>query len=159
MRTLRACLLAALAAIALAAPAAPWAKNGEEPLNHYSLIGLRDAAVGQKLAMRFKAKGQPVFLVHDLATGLSQGDIMRFQDKAALIDADVWQTLQAEGALEKLQASPLVRVTAKGSEATWTGRAKQVKSSEEQMAYSLGAQLIKVLQEISEDCPAASNSS
>lgn len=127
--------------------AAPYARNGEEPLNHYALIGLRDEATGARLAGRFKAKGQPVFLVHDLASGLKQGDIMRFQDKAALIDADVWQTLQAEGALEKLQAAPLVRVTAKGSETAWLSRAKQVKASEERMAYAVGAELIKVLQE------------
>ncbi len=124
-----------------------WSRNGDEPLNHYALITLKDEAAGQRLAGRFKAKGQPVFLVHDLASGLTQGDIMRFQDKAVLINSDVWQTLQAEKALEGLQASPLIRVTAKGSEATWSSRAKQVKSHSEQMAYSLGAELIKVLQE------------
>ncbi|MEO6097633.1 MAG: hypothetical protein ABIW76_19040, partial [Fibrobacteria bacterium] len=36
------------------------AKNGAEPLNHYSLTVLQDSSIGIKLQGRFKAKGQPV---------------------------------------------------------------------------------------------------
>ena len=53
-------------------------RNGSEPLNYYGLTVLQDQSIGNKLGGRFKAKGQPVFLVHDPNLGLSQGDIMRF---------------------------------------------------------------------------------
>ena len=50
------------------------ARNGTEPLNHYALTSLQDSATGSRLAARFKAKGQPVFLIHDPSRGLAQGD-------------------------------------------------------------------------------------
>lgn len=123
------------------------ARNGQEPLNHYSLSALQDSAIGEKLMGRFKAKGQPVFLIHDPSIGLAQGDIMRFQDKAVLVDADVWQTLQDEGALGRLKAAPLVRVQAKASVSTWETRAKLVNGDREKKAYKFGAELLKILEE------------
>lgn len=138
-------LLVIAAAALLASPAA--AKNGAEPLNHYGLSTLQDSATGVRLASRFKAKGRPVFLIHDPNIGLAQGDIMRFQDKAVLVDADVWQTLQDEGALGHLKASPLVRVQAKASVPSWDSRAKLVASPSEKKAYLLGAELLKILEE------------
>jgi hypothetical protein len=131
--------------LALALPAA--AKNGSEPLNHYSLSALQDSAVGAKLMGRFKAKGQPVFLIHDPSLGLAQGDIMRFQDKAVLVDADVWQTLQDEGALGRLKASPVMRVQAKASVPAWDTRARLVGGEREKKAYKFGAELLKILEE------------
>jgi len=123
------------------------AKNGAEPLNHYGLTTLQDTAIGVKLQGRFKAKGQPVFLIHDPNLGLMQGDIMRFQDKAVLVDADVWQTLNDEGALGRLKFAPLVRVQAKATVPTWETRSKLVTGPREQKAYLLGAELLKILEE------------
>jgi hypothetical protein len=142
---LRSAAAAAALICGLLSPAA--ARNGSEPLNHYGLTVLQDEAIGAKLAGRFKAKGQPVFLIHDPNLGLMQGDIMRFQDKAVLVDADVWQTLQDEGALGHLKVSPLVRVQAKASVTTWETRAKLVTAPREKKAYQLGAELLKILEE------------
>jgi hypothetical protein len=131
--------------ILLAGPAR--ARNGGEPLNHYSLSALQDSAIGAKLMGRFKAKGEPVFLIHDPSIGLAQGDIMRFQDKAVLVDADVWQTLQDEGALGRLKVAPLVRVQAKAAVSTWETRSKLVTGDREKKAYKFGAELLKILEE------------
>ncbi len=123
------------------------AKNGSEPLNHYGLTALQDTSIGVKLMGRFKAKGQPVFLIHDPNLGLMQGDIMRFQDKAVLVDADVWQTLNDEGALGRLKVAPVLRVQAKASEAIWETRSKLVTGQREKKAYLLGGELLKILEE------------
>ena len=123
-----------------------FAKNGAEPLNHYGLTTLQDTAIGAKLMGRFKAKGQPVFLIHDPNLGLMQGDIMRFQDKAVLVDADVWQTLNDEGALGRLKVAPLVRVQAKATVPTWETRSKLVTGPREKKVYQLGAELLKILE-------------
>jgi hypothetical protein len=140
----RACLLALLA-LASILPLPASARNGGEPLNHYALLALEDEATAGRLATRFKARGQPVFLIHDPNKGLAQGDIMRFQDKAVLVDGDVWQTLQAEGALKLLRSAPLVRLQAKASIATWESRAKLVENPREKKAYLVGAELLKIL--------------
>lgn len=123
------------------------AKNGAEPLNHYGLTTLQDTAIGVKLQGRFKARGQPVFLIHDPNLGLMQGDIMRFQDKAVLVDADVWQTLNDEGALGRLKIAPILRVQAKASVSTWETRSKLVTEPREKKAYLLGSDLLKILEE------------
>lgn len=126
-------------------PAFASARNGAEPLNHYALTSLADSATGNRLAARFKSRGQPVFLIHDPSRGLAQGDIMRFQDRAVLVDADVWSTLQTEGALAVLKASSVVRVQAKAAIPTWESRSKLVESPHEKRAYLVGAELLKIL--------------
>jgi hypothetical protein len=128
-------------------PRPAFAKNGAEPLNHYGLTTLQDSTIGARLMGRFKAKGQPVFLIHDPNLGLMQGDIMRFQDKAVLVDADVWQTLNDEGALGRLKVAPMVRVQAKATVPTWETRSKLVTGLREKKAYQLGAELLKILEE------------
>lgn len=123
------------------------ARNGNEALNHYGLVMLSDNAVGARLAARFKARGQPVFLVHDVNAGLGQNDIMRFNDKAVLIDGDVWSTLVAEGALDKLRAAPLVRVQGRSTSASWAQRASLVAGDRQRKAFKVGAELLRVLEE------------
>jgi hypothetical protein len=86
-------------------------------------------------------------LVHDLTAGLSQGDIMRFADRAVLVDPDVWNTLQAEGALAKLRSAPLVRVQGQTRGTSWEQRAGLVKGENERKAFKLGAELIRVFEE------------
>jgi hypothetical protein len=138
--------LIAFALLCAAGATAAFAKNGAEPLNHYGLTTLQDTAIGSRLMGRFKAKGQPVFLIHDPNLGLMQGDIMRFQDKAVLVDADVWQTLNDEGALGRLKVAPMVRLQAKATVPTWETRAKMVTGQREKKAYQLGAELLKILE-------------
>ncbi len=123
------------------------AKNGNEPLNHFGLAALTDETIAGRITTRFKAHGKPIFMIQDLNVGLSQGDIMRFQDKAVLIDADVWQTLQDENALQHLNPAPLLRVQAKASGVAWENRAKMVSSPREKKAYLLGSELIKILED------------
>ena len=137
----------AILVLAVLAAVPSHARNGFEPLNHYGLSTLEDSATGARLGIRFKAKGQPVFLVHDPNLGLMQGDIMRFQDKAVLISPDVWQTLQDEGALGILKAASLIRVQAKATVPTWETRAKLVLAPREKKAYRLGAEFLKILEE------------
>ncbi len=145
----------ALCLAALFATDAAHARNGEEALNHYGIVTLGDTRIGERLAGRFKARGQPVFLVHDLNTGLGQNDIIRFADKAVLIDGDVWATLQAEGALENLRAAPVVRVQGRASYASWDERSKLV-NGRQRKAFELGAQMLRVLEENFGGSPAAS---
>src|SRR5690606_21701292 len=108
---------------------------------------LSDTGIGDRLAARFKARGQPVFLVHDVNAGLSRNDIMRFSDRAVLVDGDVWSTLQAEGALEKLRAAPLVRVQGRATSESWGQRAELVAGERERKAFKLGAELLRVLED------------
>ncbi len=135
-------LLFVLLAAGLAA-----ARNGEEPLNHYGIVALTDSAVGVRLAARFKAKGQPVFLVHDINIGLSRNDIMRFPDRVVLVDDDVWATLRAEGALAKIRASPVVRVQGLATASSWTQRAGLVGDARQRKAFQLGAEILRILEE------------
>lgn len=134
-------LLAALCA----APA--FARNGSDPLNYYGLVALSDSATGNRLAGRFKAHGQPVFLVHDVSAGLSRNDIMRFSDRAVLVDAEVWATLRAEGALDKIRSSPLIRVQGRATSASWTERANLVSGDRQRKAFKFGAEILRVLEE------------
>ena len=127
--------------------AVSFARNGTEPLNFYGLATLEDKDVGLRLAGRFKARGQPVFLIHDPNAGLGQGDIVRFTDKVVLVDADVWNTLQSEGALEKLKTVPLIRVQGQLRGGSWEQRAGLVNNDRERKAFRLGAELIRVLEE------------
>lgn len=136
-----------LLACALLLPCGAIAKNGSEPLNHYGFTTLQDTATGARLMGRFKAKGQPVFLIHDPNLGLRPGDIMRFQDKAVLVDPDVWQTLNDEGALARLKVAPLVRVQARATVSIWETRSDMVGGQREKKAYLLGSELLKILEE------------
>jgi len=129
------------------------ARNGDDGLNFYGLITLSDKAAGARLAGRFKAKGQPVFLVHDLDAGLGQNDIMRFSDKAVLIDGAVWATLQAEGALDKLQAAPVVRVQGRANSSSWEQRANLVTGERQRKAFKLGTELLRTVEENFADAP------
>jgi hypothetical protein len=137
---------AGIVAFALSAVSAH-ARNGSETLNHYGLVTLTDSATGNRLAARFKAKGQPVFLLHDVNAGLSRNDIMRFSDRAVLVDAEVWATLRAEGALDKIQSSPLIRVQGRATSASWTQRATLVSGDRQRKAFKLGAEILRVLEE------------
>lgn len=115
-------------------------------LGGFAVATLSDPGIVSRLDNRFKSQGSPVFLIGNPQLGLQQGDLIRFRDKAVLIDADVWQTLRAEGALAALKVAPVVRVKATASPAAWAGRAKAVAPGKERRAYELGEQLLRALQ-------------
>ncbi len=128
-------------------------ENSREAVNYYALASLEDKAVAARLAARFKALGEPVFLIHNPDIGVAQGDIMRFRDRAVLIDADVWQTLRTEGAFAGITSASLVKVQARATVEAWKTRGDLVKSEPEKKAYHLGARLIQALEENFESLP------
>jgi len=113
----------------------------------FSVATLSDQAVVSKLQARFHASGMPFFLLGNPSRGLQQGDILRFADKAFLVDADVWQTLSSEGALRNLRQSPLAKVQAGATPAAWTARAKAVGSARERKLYEFGASLLRSMEQ------------
>jgi len=110
-------------------------------LGGFGVATLSDRSVGARLGARFRAAGDPVFLIGNLSLGLQQGDMIRFANKAVLIDADVWQTLRTEGALAALKVAPVVRVKARAQRTAWQGRSQAV-SGQEKKAYELGERLL-----------------
>lgn len=112
----------------------------------FAVATLREEAIAKRLRERFKATGAPVFLMGNPGVGLQQGDMVRFVDKAILVDADVWQTLAAEGALQALKQAPLVRVKASANPAAWAGRARMISSPREKTLYEFGSSLLKILE-------------
>lgn len=131
--------------LALALPA--WSQWNPSTMGMFSVATLSDDAVVAKLQARFRATGRPYFLLGNPSGGLQQGDILRFTDKAFLVDADVWQTLSTEGALRNLRQSPLARVQAGSTPAAWTARAKAVGGAKERKLYEFGASLLKSMEQ------------
>lgn len=131
--------LAVLAACAVAQWNAP-------QVGSFAVATLRDDAISGRLRERFKAAGPPVFLMGNPGVGLQQGDMIRFADKAILVDADVWQTLAAEGALQALKQAPLVRVKASANPAAWSGRSRLIANPREKTLYEFGSSLLKILE-------------
>jgi len=119
----------------------------------FAVATLKDPGIEKKLRDRFKASGAPVFLIGNPGSGLQQGDIVRFSDKAVLVDADVWQTLASEGALRSLKQAPLVRVKAGADPGAWVARARLVPNPKEKRLYEFGSALLKVLETSVGDLP------
>ena len=138
MRRLWAALVLCLCASALS----QWNASA---LGSFGIASLSDRAAGARLASRFRAHGNPVFLIGNLSLGLQQGDIMRFSDRAVLIDGDVWQTLKSEGALAGLRVAPVVRVKARSRRDAWSSRAQAV-GGQERKAYELGERLLRSME-------------
>lgn len=144
MRAIVICILAWVA-MAVAAPGG---------LKHYGVMVLNDSGVEKELQNRFKGRGQPLFLVHELRSGISAGDIIRFEDKVVLIDGAVMQTLQATGALKTLRQSPVLRLQAKSQSSIWQSRGTMVQNAREQKAYRLGGEVLKVFEDYFGRAPA-----
>jgi hypothetical protein len=139
LRRILSCLLLAGALVG-----AEWSTS---PLGAFAVATLADESVVARLQARFHASGKPVFLMGNPVAGVQQGDILRFSDKAFLVDADVWQTLSAEGALRALRQSPVVRVQAAANPGAWNARARIVSGSREKKLYEFGAALLKSLEQ------------
>jgi hypothetical protein len=119
-----------------------WAQEVET----YALQWLSDSRVSQALKQRFKAEGEPVFLISNPQRGISSGDLIRFRDKVILIDERIFGSLQADGVLRSLRSPALVQLRAKSEENVWSSRAKQTSGPQAQM-YALGAEWQKILHE------------
>lgn len=133
-----------LAAVLAAGAFGQWSAKH---VGSFAVATLKDEAIERRLRERFKASGSPVFLMGAPGSGLQQGDIVRFADKAVMVDADVWQTLASEGALRALKQAPLVRVKAGADPAAWGARARLVPNTRERRLYEFGAALLKTLEE------------
>ena len=142
-------VLRLLAFLALAA-AAQW--NAPQ-IGTFAVATLRDEAVASRLRERFKAAGSPVFLIGNPGAGLQQGDLIRFPGKAVLVDADVWQTLAADGALKALRQAPLVRVKAGADPAAWAARSRLISDHREKRLYEFGASLLRTLETAAGNLP------
>jgi hypothetical protein len=123
------------------------AQDAAEPLIHMGLACLQEEPLATQFAERLLARGKPVFYIGDLTKGISQGDMIRFKDKAVLIDADIWQTLKNTGILEKLKDIPVLTLTAKARTDVWESRSNQVSGSNENKGYTLGRELLKIFQD------------
>ena len=136
-----------------------WAQGkSKEPLNYYTLMVLQDEKVVQRLRSRFEAKGTLVFLVHDERKGVSQGDFMRFADKAVLIDANVWHALKQEGALVKIKKEgKVLNIRANANSTSWKARGDAVSSASTKKAYLLGRELLKIFEDYFGKVPGKSN--
>jgi len=121
--------------------------DAPEPLIHMGVICLQEEPLASQFAERLVAKGKPVFYLSDIAKGISQGDIIRFRDKAVLIDGDVWQTLMSMGILNRLKNIPLMTLTAQAKSDVWGSRSSQVSQSNDNKGYTLGRELLKIFEE------------
>lgn len=124
-----------------------WSTPSTGSLSHYAVMTVQDQNLTEDLQRRFHAQGIPLFLVHHVKQGVSPGDMIRFADKAVLIDASVMQTLQTSGALKKLRHAPVLRLQASSKSQTWSGRSRMVKSQREQKAYRLGAEILQIFED------------
>jgi len=136
----------AILLLCLLSVSSAFAQNSES-LGHYGVMTLASGSAEAALQGRFKGKGRPLFLVHEVRLGVAAGDIIRFEDKAVLVDATVMQTLQATGALQALKQAPVLRLQAKSQSGVWQSRSTLVQNAREQKAYRLGGEVLKVFED------------
>jgi hypothetical protein len=148
MNTARILLFACMVAAACA-PAAYAKKPAAvaNPLQLYAVATVADSAAANSLRSRFRANGNPLFLIHNIRMGITQGDIIRFDNRAVLIDAQVWQTLKQDGIFKKVSPVPLMFQRAGTKSEHWHQRAGLAASKEQQKVFMLGSQLLKVFED------------
>lgn len=115
-------------------------------LEYYGVQKIADANVSNKLRVRFKAAGEPLFLLKDAHAGISIGDLIRFSDKAVLVDANVLQSLSQDGALRALNSARIIKLKAMGKSAVWKSRGSSSKGTDRN-GYRLGEEILKVLED------------
>ncbi|KMQ50846.1 hypothetical protein CHISP_2197 [Chitinispirillum alkaliphilum] len=103
--------------------------------------------LASQFAERLAAQGKPLFYIRNINQGVSQGDIIRFRDKAVLIDGDVWQTMRSMGILRHLSDIPLLTLNARARSNVWDSRSKQVSNPGEIKGYTLGRELLKIFED------------
>jgi len=136
---------------------ASWAVADEESLGHYAVMSISSPQTEKDLQGRFKGTGRPLFMVRDVRVGVSAGDLIRFEDKAVLVDASVMQTLQASGALKQLKQAEVLRLQARSQSSVWQSRSSMVQNPREQKAYRLGGEVLKVFEDYFGKAPGSRN--
>ncbi|MFP4243212.1 MAG: putative Ig domain-containing protein [Chitinispirillaceae bacterium] len=121
--------------------------DGKDRLTHMGLAYLNDSQLAGRFAQRLLAEGKPVFYIRNVSRGVSQGDIIRFRDKAVLIDGDIWQTMKSMGVLSRLRNIPIMTLTAGSKSRVWASRSDQVSGSKENKGYTLGRELLKIFED------------
>jgi len=116
------------------------------PLVHMGVIPLTNQPTADMFSQRFSAQGPPLFYVSDINKGVSQGDIIRFRNKAVLIDGNVWQTMQNTGVLSYLRDIPVITLNARAHSEIWDARSKQVLEDLEAKGYTLGKEMLKIFE-------------
>ena len=143
----RGALFVAVAVRLIAGCASAAADEPVEPLQHMGVVCLQEEPLASEFAGRLVAHGKPVFYIGDIVKGVSQGDIIRFKDKAVLIDGNVWQTMMSMGILNRLKDIPVLTLTAKAKSAVWNARSDQVTFTNENKGYLLGRELLKIIED------------
>jgi hypothetical protein len=126
-----------------------------EPLIHMGVVCLREEPLASSFATRLAAEGKPMFYISDVTRGISQGDMIRFRNKAVLIDGDVWQTMMSMGVLGRLANIPVMTLKAQARSEVWDARSNQVSNSNENKGYTLGRELLKIFEDYFGKTPSA----
>jgi hypothetical protein len=120
--------------------------SADDQMRFYGVITVSDSQSVSKLKTRFQATGSPVFLVGNARIGLTQGDILKFADKAVLINGDVWQTLKEDGILSKLTPVKIIVQRAPSESSCWQENSTLPGSTEQKKLFSLGSRLLQVFE-------------
>lgn len=96
---------------------------------------------------KFKTQGDAIFLINNVQRGISQGDIIRFANKAVYIDEEVWNFLKSIQVLDQIQQAPLQHARATAKSSTWSQHAAKKSPGRTQKTYQFGAELLKVMEE------------
>lgn len=112
----------------------------------WQIYGIGHLSENQNLNSKFKTSGDALFLISNLQRGISKGDIIRFRDKAILIDDDVWEFLRSRQILSRIKQSPLQISRASAQSQTWSQHAQKKQTSSSRKAYQLGSELLKVME-------------
>ncbi len=121
--------------------------NFASTVNSYAVGKLKSPATAAKVRDRFKAQGEPLFLIHDSKKGVSVGDFIRFTDKMVLIDGQVWQTLAAEKALSNISDIPVTSMTGAANSSEWYKKSAVMVNQNSKKSYILGAEILKIFEE------------
>ncbi|MGL1887780.1 MAG: hypothetical protein OCD76_14785 [Reichenbachiella sp.] len=118
----------------------------DEPLNHVGLSRIYNKKVQKDFSSRFNATGEPLFLIGNIKRGIAIGDMIRFDNKMMLIDAEVWQTMKSTGVLKLLKNAPVISIKAKARSSIWNSRASKARG-EEKKAYTLGSAFLSTMED------------
>lgn len=126
-------------------------------LNYYAVGKLSSPAVATKIKERFKAQGEPLFLIHDSKRGVQIGDYLKFRDKVVLIDGQVWQTLAAENAFSNIEKIAVTTLKGSSNSSEWYKKSQLVTSNYSKKSYILGAEILKIFEEQFKTAPRNEN--
>jgi hypothetical protein len=120
--------------------------NADEQLKYYGTSTINDSSAAVRLRSRFQASGTPVFLINNVRIGLTKGDILRFADKAVLIDGNVWQTLKNDSILQSLPPVKILAQRAGSASSYWKDNSVTAKTREQINIFALGSRLLNVFE-------------